>query len=78
MARLKTVFKPGTIVTIFQRPVTGEAREGDARLIKCLRAGEPGRPVERWVVSFLEEPGARYEREISTELKVHSRGEHLT
>lgn len=46
----------GTIVTVYQDPITEQHREGDARLIRPLEGvedeGELGR-FQRWLVRFV-------------------------
>ena len=54
----------GAITTIYKDPLTKLKPEGEAKLVKRLRA-DVGDGLEMWEVRFTNEPGATYLRTIS-------------
>lgn len=55
--------KSGDLVKIYQKPITKEDYEGEARLVKRIPFNLPG--FERWEVHFVNDmPGQTYERNI--------------
>ena len=64
-------FMAGTVMMIYQDPITQKKPEGEAKLIKREDDHHgPARPgdCERWTVEFLSEPGATYSRLIYRKL----------
>ncbi len=61
--------KPNDIVTIYQKPLTFEDREGDAILIRQYRSDD-GDGISQWIVKFLDEPQGEYVRTIYNKRKL--------
>ena len=55
--------KPGKIMSIYQKPLTWEDYEGEAKLLREYRPDE-GDGVSMWAVEFVDEPGEEYLRTI--------------
>ena len=52
------------LVDIFHDPVTGKKLEGRAKLVECVRP-DTGDGLALWLVEFLDEPGAQYQRTVN-------------
>lgn len=62
---MKSQFKVGERVTVYERPFSAEKEEGEATLVEFLYSWDDG--AERWGVEFDEDPGMRVERTIVPE-----------
>ena len=54
--------KVGDKVIVYSKPLTHDQPEGEARLIKRLRADGGIKDFSYWKVEFTEEPGTTYSR----------------
>lgn len=59
------MLKPGTVVNIYQEPITGTRFEGKARLRERYRDDKEDN-LSLWWVEFVDEPGQQYLRTVNT------------